>query len=208
METGQDELRAQLDVLQEKSSSSTARISTLESKLKETTAGERERLVVLQTENKRLEKRLKDTWTALQGAHAVVEQTKTAAKDAVRKANAAATRAEKVAVKLKQELALARGNSEPLGSVDEGSEPPSISSSRAASQTKQTKYSPVKPTIRSNNGSFDVEMQRASDLLDRISRQTSREPSLKDDESARGESETSSQVGVVGDSFGYRGAMQ
>jgi len=207
METRQDELRAQLDALQEKSSVSASRIVALESKLKETTAGERERLIVLQTENKRLEKRLKDTWTALQGAHAVVEQTKTAAKDAVRKANTAASRAEKVALKLKQELASARGSRQPLVAVDEGSEPPS-QLTRAASRPTSTKASPVKPIARGSNNAFDDEMQRASDLLERISRQTSRESSLKDDESARGGSETSSQAGALGGSFGYRGAMQ
>lgn len=208
METRQDELRAQLDALHEKSSVSTSRVVALESKLKETTAGERERLVVLQTENKRLEKRLKDTWTALQGAHAVVEQTKTAAKDAVRKANTAASRAEKVALKLKQELASARGSRHPLVAVDEGSEPASQSASQTALRPTSTKASPVKPIVRGSNNAFDDEMQRASDLLERISRQTSRESSLKDDESTRGGSETSSQAGALGGSFGYRGAMQ
>ena len=36
----------------------------------------------LETENLRLEKRVKQTWQALQGAHAVAEQTKHAARDA------------------------------------------------------------------------------------------------------------------------------
>ena len=51
----------------------------------------------LETENSRLEKRVKQTWQALQGAHAVAEQTKHAARDAVRTARQAAARAEKEA---------------------------------------------------------------------------------------------------------------
>jgi chromosome segregation ATPase len=198
METRQAELRAQVDTLKEKSSMNSAKVSALEQKLKENSEGERERLQVLQTENKRLEKRLKDTWTALQGAHAVVEQTKEAAKEAVRKANSAAARAESVALKARQELSEARGGAKSLASIPSTSGSPV---SHSQSQATSARSTPFKR--RSANVGLDDEMQRANALLSRISR--SRESSVKDDESfGRGGGGSDNGNTAV---FGYRGAQ-
>ena len=221
LETRQAELSAQVEALKEKSLSSSSKLVALETNLKEASIAERERLLVLQNENKRLEKRLKDTWTALQGAHAVVEQTKTAAKDAVRNANAAAAKAEKVAIKAKRELEEIRRSAPATAIIRKVTEAedvsqmqssPQLSSRHRSATSPQSmsqrsspapKLSPVKPP--SKVPSLDDEMQRASDLLERLSR-ASREPSLRDDGSV-GKSETSSQIGAVGAAvFGYRGA--
>ena len=204
METRQAELRAQVDTLKESSSMNSAKVSALEQKLKENNAGERERLQVLQTENKRLEKRLKDTWTALQGAHAVVEQTKAAAKEAVRKANSAAARAESVALKARQELSEAQEDAKSHANI-----PLTIGSpvkpvkpvSQSQSQSTSARSTPVRR--RGANVGLDNEMQRANDLLSRISR--SRESSVKDDESfGRGGGNSDNGNTAV---FGYRGAQ-
>ena len=74
-----------------------ARRSQAEAALKTTSGNAPEAFRALETENSRLEKRVKQTWQALQGAHAVAEQTKHAARDAVRTARQAAARAEKEA---------------------------------------------------------------------------------------------------------------
>ncbi len=74
-----------------------ARRSQAEAALKTTSGNAPEAFRALETENSRLEKRVKHTWQALQGAHAVAEQTKHAARDAVRTARQAAARAEKEA---------------------------------------------------------------------------------------------------------------
>ena len=221
LETRQAELSAQVEALKEKSLSSSSKLVALETNLKEASIAERERLLVLQNENKRLEKRLKDTWTALQGAHAVVEQTKTAAKDAVRNANAAAAKAEKVAIKAKRELEEIRSSAPATAIIRKVTEAEDVSQMQSSSQLSSRhrsatspqsmsqrsspapRLSPVKPP--SKVPSIDDEMQRASDLLERLSR-ASREPSLRDDGSV-GKSETSSQIGAVGAAvFGYRGA--
>ena len=74
-----------------------ARRSQAEAALKATSGNAPKAFRALETENSRLEKRVKQTWQALQGAHAVAEQTKHAARDAVRTARQAAARAEKEA---------------------------------------------------------------------------------------------------------------
>ena len=72
-----------------------ARRSQAEAALKASSGDASEAFRALETENLRLEKRVKQTWQALQGAHAVAEQTKHAARDAVRAARQSAARAEK-----------------------------------------------------------------------------------------------------------------
>ena len=201
METRQAELRAQVDTLKESSSMNSAKVSALEQKLKENNVGERERLQVLQTENKRLEKRLKDTWTALQGAHAVVEQTKAAAKEAVRKANSAAARAESAALKARQELSEAQEDAKSHANIPLTSGSPVKPVSQSQSQSTSARSTPVRR--RGANVGLDNEMQRANDLLSRISR--SRESSVKDDESfGRGGGNSDNGNTAV---FGYRGAQ-
>ena len=72
-----------------------ARRSQAEAALKASSGDASEAFRALETENLRLEKRVKQTWQALQGAHAVAEQTKHAARDAVRAARQSAARSEK-----------------------------------------------------------------------------------------------------------------
>ena len=74
-----------------------ARRSQAEAALKTSSGDASEAFRALENENLRLEKRVKQTWQALQGAHAVAEQTKHAARDAVRTARQSAARAEKEA---------------------------------------------------------------------------------------------------------------
>jgi len=218
LEIRQSELDAQIEALKETSSSNASKVIALENKLKEAGIAERERLLVLQEENKRLEKRLKDTWTALQGAHAVAEQTKAAAMDAVRNATAAAAKAENVAIKAKRDLEEARKSGagpNGLQSISEIPAAPSQSATRLSSQSaihtapQRTLASSFKSSSRKvtlKSAAFDNEMQQASDLLERISRQ-SRESSVKDDGSVgKGGSETSSQAGA-GALYGYRGVF-
>jgi hypothetical protein len=193
LQTRERELEAQVAEMEKGRASDASRLATVEAKLKDATVGERERLAVLKKENARLEKRLKDTWTALQGAHAVVEQTKTAAKEAVRKANLAASRAEKVAIKAREELTTLRAKmsiEEDRAKLVDTITPPSMSNTA----------SPIKPREeRSRNSSLDDEMQRASDLLERLTGR-SRESSLRDEtESIDAPSEASA-------GYGYRGA--
>jgi len=83
--------------LEQEVSDMDARRSQAEAALKATSGNAPKAFRALETENSRLEKRVKQTWQALQGAHAVAEQTKHAARDAVRTARQAAARAEKEA---------------------------------------------------------------------------------------------------------------
>jgi chromosome segregation ATPase len=193
LQTRERELEAQLAEMHNGRVLDASRLATVEAKLKDATVGERERLAVLKKENARLEKRLKDTWTALQGAHAVVEQTKTAAKEAVRKANLAASRAEKVAIKAREELTTLRGKMR----IEE--DHPKLVESIALPSMPDT-ASPIKPREeRSRNASFDDEMQRASDLLERLTGR-SRESSLRD------ETESIDALSEASAGYGYRGA--
>ena len=92
-----DEAFDRIRQLEQEVSDLDARRSQAEAALKTTSGDASEAFRALETENLRLEKRVKQTWQALQGAHAVAEQTKRAARDAVRTARQAAGRAEKEA---------------------------------------------------------------------------------------------------------------
>jgi len=218
METREAERSAQIELLQEKLLTNAADLKSCQAKLKDATAGERERLIVLQTENSRLEKRLTDTWAALQGAHAVVEQTKIAAKKAVAVANGAAAKAEQVALKAKQELEDIRN-----GRRDEAEKVTRLqaqldefkgkdAAARAELErvkaekekdieiARQRRPIPTATRVRTPV-TLDDEMMRASDLLERLGR--SRESSIRDETESL---DRVSNHSASFRSFGYGGA--
>ena len=219
MEVREAERTAQIELLQEKLSTNTAELKAYELKLKDATAGERERLIVLQKENSRLEKRLTDTWAALQGAHAVVEQTKAAAKKAVGAANHAAAKAEKVALQAKQELEEIRNSHrrdaenaarlqaqvDDLMGRDDASRA-EIARIKAEKESEIARLkrnsAPAAPHRPRTSGALDEEMMRASDLLERLGR--SRESSMRDETESQ---DRISNADVASfQSFGYGGA--
>jgi chromosome segregation ATPase len=219
METREAEREAQLELLKEKLSTNAAELKAYEIKLKDATAGERERLVVLQKENSRLEKRLTDTWAALQGAHAVAEQTKLAAKKAVGAANHAAAKAEKVALQAKQELqdikithsrdaenaARLQAQVHDLKGRDNAArtELERIKAEKDAEISRLKRNpAPSAPQRHRVSGALDDEMMRASDLLERLGR--SRESSMRDETESQDRISNSDVASFR--SFGYGGA--